>query len=193
VCNAAGHSIVNCQKFRQMSNDQKFRQVKELHHCINCLIPGHTAQYCRSRPCKICHLKHHILLHNSRSTPQQSQQKDHRKGQYAGPTKGQLGMDSNLTSAVSNTTRNHVFLATAVIRVLNKDGESIECRALLDPGSQVNLMTDKLCKQLHLQCNDVILSIKGTLQIQYTVMIVEDLSFDYHSKVRLTIWEILRK
>jgi len=70
-------------------------------------------------------------------------------------------MDSNLTSAVSSTTRNHMFLATAVIRVLNKYGEIIECKALLDPGSQVNLMSDKLCKQLHLQCNDDNLSIKG--------------------------------
>jgi hypothetical protein len=43
-------------------------------------------------------------------------------------------------------TKSHVLLATAIVEVMNKAGQFIPCRALLDSGSQTHFITKK-CAQ----------------------------------------------
>jgi len=63
--------------------------------------------------------------------------------------------------SIHNTNTRHVFLPTAIVMVLNNYGESIECRALLDTGSQVNLITEQLCRKLRTKCIQSALTITG--------------------------------
>lgn len=57
------------------------------------------------------------------------------------------------------------LLSTAIIRVFTKDGEAVECRALLDSSSQSNLITESLCKSLGLEKQIIDLSISGVSQV----------------------------
>ncbi|XP_062538933.1 uncharacterized protein LOC134207227 [Armigeres subalbatus] len=75
------------------------------------------------------------------------------------------GNSSPVTSVSSNVAigvvNSHVFLLTVKLKVLDKWGKSHYARALLDSGSQANLMTERLCQLLKLKRNDKKVEISG--------------------------------
>lgn len=65
-CNSFSHNLGNCIQF--LANDfdvrKHFVQTRKL--CTNCLGANHSAHSCRhSFRCRLCQMKHHILLHPS--------------------------------------------------------------------------------------------------------------------------------
>uniref|UniRef100_A0A182RME9 DUF1758 domain-containing protein n=1 Tax=Anopheles funestus TaxID=62324 RepID=A0A182RME9_ANOFN len=52
--------------------------------------------------------------------------------------------------AVTRPTVSCGVLSTALVRIKSRSGELFEARALLDNGSQVNILTERLCKKLNL-------------------------------------------
>lgn len=50
----------------------------------------------------------------------------------------------------SNIKNDYVFLATAIVNAGNGSGNSYACRVLLDSGSQLNFITEKLAQELQL-------------------------------------------
>lgn len=65
-CSDSEHQIYQCPKFLESHINQRFKKVKELKLCYNCLKkhPG----TCESKyKCKFCHKKHNSLLHRSQT------------------------------------------------------------------------------------------------------------------------------
>ncbi|XP_036342979.1 uncharacterized protein LOC118752235 [Rhagoletis pomonella] len=68
-CNAA-HKIYSCDKFRSLDFTAKSKFIKESKACLNCLSPGHYKERCNSSSaCRICHERHHTLLHSNTRSP----------------------------------------------------------------------------------------------------------------------------
>ena len=61
----------------------------------------------------------------------------------------------------------HVFLSTAIVQVVDNQGRRLhECRALLDQGSQVNILKEEFARRIGLQwetSRTVILGVSGTV------------------------------
>jgi hypothetical protein len=53
VCKGS-HSALQCNTFKQLSNDEKYKIVKDNKLCIKCLSNKHMIKECQSRGCKIC-------------------------------------------------------------------------------------------------------------------------------------------
>lgn len=53
------------------------------------------------------------------------------------------------------------MLATAIVYILDSDGNRQRCRAILDSGSQLNFITSTCAQCLHLNQTNVSLSISG--------------------------------
>ncbi|XP_060877301.1 uncharacterized protein LOC132950092 [Metopolophium dirhodum] len=63
---------------------------------------------------------------------------------------------------VNTTAENsHVFLATALVKVQDKNGGHRQCRAILDSGSQVNFVSKRYANLLQLACKKSSLAISG--------------------------------
>lgn len=58
------HTISFCDKFKQLSVEQRRSAVQKDKLCSNCLRPGHVPQDCPSQyRCRRCQNRHHTLLH----------------------------------------------------------------------------------------------------------------------------------
>ena len=149
------HAVYLCPTFLKMSVHDRLKKLKEVKLCINCLKDGHFSSSCTARDCKVCNRKHNTLVHGAfenantlRSKPngQQASRNQNSTSNNSQPSTGQAIVGYGVGKA------SHVFLATAVVQVSDVYGNFIECRALLDSGSQVNLITKQLTKRLGLRC-----------------------------------------
>ncbi|XP_050518407.1 uncharacterized protein LOC126892767 [Diabrotica virgifera virgifera] len=58
------HSIYKCPTFKALSVEERFREVRKLKLCENCLLSGHDKRNCKFGPCPVCKThKHNTLLH----------------------------------------------------------------------------------------------------------------------------------
>ncbi|XP_055390588.1 uncharacterized protein LOC129619370 [Condylostylus longicornis] len=103
----------------------------------------HNTKTCYSRGCRKCNKKHNTLLHDDYKVVQ---------------NKPQINTTVNMAEDNSN---NYVFLGTVQGIVLDKHNKEIECRILLDSGSQINFISERLRKRLQLEPSNQGLSIYG--------------------------------
>ncbi|XP_055634250.1 uncharacterized protein LOC129774525 [Toxorhynchites rutilus septentrionalis] len=140
------HPSYKCPEFCSSSLDQRLLKVKERNCCFNCLRRGHRVLECPSkRTCFKCQRKHHTLLHNDKAV-QNSNVKKRQLSQTSVAVESTTTFEENaavqstVTSALSNTRSNpisQVVLYTALVKVLDRDQQIHQCRALLDCGSQL--------------------------------------------------------
>ncbi|XP_062714039.1 uncharacterized protein LOC134290847 [Aedes albopictus] len=74
-CNKCGHRVRDCNAFKQLNVDDRWRRVRSLGLCQNCLF-SHGRRACRGRKtCDIegCQFRHHPLLHSPRGPPKSSE------------------------------------------------------------------------------------------------------------------------
>jgi hypothetical protein len=57
--------------------------------------------------------------------------------------KGASTAEVNSYCSMEANSRNHILLATAVVEVMNKNGQFIPCRALLDSASQIHFIKER--------------------------------------------------
>ena len=125
------HFTQNCEQLVKATIPERLDIVKNLNLCYNCLRSNHSVNECNASTCKTCNKKHHTLLHQDNNTQRK-----------------QVNF-ANL----HNTDSSRVLLSTAVIHVLDHKGNPHTCRALLDNGSQVNFLTERMATKLGLrQC-----------------------------------------
>lgn len=123
-----GHLLYRCSKFRALPIKEKWERVKEHNICSRCLNTGHFKKNCLSNfKCGNCSGEHHSLLHKNTHNPK---------------------------SAVVNEKNDNedtcMLLSTAVAQVKNSEGNWVNCRILLDSGSQLCLMTKTFKNKLKL-------------------------------------------
>ena len=70
---------------------------------------------------------------------------------------------TNLSASLkpSNINKEYILLATAAIELMDKTNNPVNCRVLLDSGSQLSFITEKMLKKLKLSCNSDHIEISG--------------------------------
>ncbi|XP_055714836.1 uncharacterized protein LOC129808954 [Phlebotomus papatasi] len=170
TCGASDHKIFKCPKFFEMTPQNRLDFIRKNKLCRKCLTQNHSTKDCSFFPCRKCAGHHSTLLHEAF----QSQPNEHSQGsavvhtqrdaaastvavstvQVEDDSTPPLTSTSDLTAVVSSSTSSRgpkrIFLETAVVRVLDKYGVPHQCRALLDSGAQVNLISQALVQRLKL-------------------------------------------
>ncbi|XP_055614899.1 uncharacterized protein LOC129761209 [Toxorhynchites rutilus septentrionalis] len=173
VCNEK-HYLTQCPSFSKLDVDKRLRITNSKRLCSNCLGRSHMARGCPSKyRCKTCSKKHHTLLHpgfpasGSGSSPAPSNSNAHYPvpSTFGGTTNsGGLGSNSVESSSINVAMRSsasHVLLLTVLLKVQDNFGKMQLARALLDCGSQANLMSENLCQLLRLPRRDKNVEISG--------------------------------
>ncbi|XP_053685671.1 uncharacterized protein LOC128735203 [Sabethes cyaneus] len=184
------HPLYKCPKFNELSVLERQEIVNSKRLCHNCLKSSHFARQCMSNSvCKRCNRKHHTLLHPGRTNFTQNVS-NASLSSSSGPSAG-LNMENNnatttessLQMSIAATRGIHgsevnrapqphsenVFLLTAVVQIIDSNGQPHLARALLDSASQPNLITDRLAHLLHLKRNRTNVTILGAGQLSKQV------------------------
>ena len=122
--------------------------VKNLNLCPNWLRSNHSVKNCNASMCKTCKKRHHTLLHRYDNT--------------------KISTQINLAS-LHSATPSQVLISTAIIQVLDYEGNSHKCRALLDNSSQVHFVTEKLATKLGLRQRELEIPLGGVNQMSSSV------------------------
>ncbi|XP_055633918.1 uncharacterized protein LOC129774235 [Toxorhynchites rutilus septentrionalis] len=174
------HYISNCPAFVLMTLDKRFQVVNSKKLCSNCLRRDHYSRDCSSNfRCRTCSKKHHTLLHPGLSASGSGSAAD------AQDPKGSQLVGSGAPMTTAHTTEIpqqsiqssvatiyaanvaaesrevHVFLSTVLVSVKDCNGRLHTARALLDSGSQANLISERLCHILKLHRKEVSIPISG--------------------------------
>lgn len=167
------HPVYKCPVFRNLSVSSRVNEVKKHKLCMNCLRI-HSGK-CTFGRCRKCNQFHNSLLHENKG---QSDSNNHASSastistaqvNNSAPSDGNnstVGTSHPSNSTVTltqceGTREPQVLLSTALILVRDKDGNVHECRALLDSGSQSNLVTKDLSDRLSLPRERITMPING--------------------------------
>jgi len=179
------HTLSQCGTFKWLSNDEKYKIVRNHKLCINYLSNKHMIKEYQSHVCKICGKWHHTLIDRNKDLSREhsnggqglSQQQENLQATYYTFKK----------SAVSC-----VLLATAQIKVKNCKGNLHTCRAFLDCGSQYNFITESSVRRLGLKQTRNLVRITGikdaTSVANYNVNLeITSMKNDYTSKLNCLV------
>lgn len=150
------HYLYRCEKFLQQPVAARLKIVQSHRLCRNCLNNSHDTSRCLSKfTCRHCSAKHHSLLHFDSNKQKKPSSANVSSGQSPSVTPASSSPTSteNHTSSVFvglTSITNLSVLGTASIRIRDKCGQWILCRALIDSGSQVSAITQSCASQLGL-------------------------------------------
>ncbi|XP_036347063.1 uncharacterized protein LOC118756404, partial [Rhagoletis pomonella] len=169
-CNAA-HKIYSCDKFRSLDFTAKSKFIKESKACLNCLSPGHYKERCNSSAaCRICHQRHHTLLHSNTHSPAATSAhvvdaiaaasnpasvSNHATGSSA-TALAVNSAASHVSSCLSAgsiplpATQKSVILSTALVKIRDCAGHWQTARLLFDTGSHASFVTEACVQRLGL-------------------------------------------
>ncbi|XP_065086878.1 uncharacterized protein LOC135708701 [Ochlerotatus camptorhynchus] len=165
------HPLVKCTKFKKMSAADRLTLVNVNRLCLNCFRSDHFSRNCPSRyTCRFCKRRHHSLLHSGfGDNPITS----------GSSNETQVSANVNLASASDDLTSSvlsaaalqftaqpqeierNVFMLTAIVVVIDRYGKEHLARALLDCGSQPNLITEKMAQLLRLKRSKTKVLVQG--------------------------------
>ncbi|XP_067209115.1 uncharacterized protein [Linepithema humile] len=148
------HYAANCPQYTSKSVQQRVALIQKHKLCYNCLGP-HRASACRiTKRCQKCGHKHHTTIHqntNAKSTTSNSTQSTSENS----PATEVRSKDTHVlhSSIDQNSISACVLLATAQIVIVSDNGETAKARALIDQGSEISLISERLVQLLHLPRN----------------------------------------
>ncbi|XP_038106590.1 uncharacterized protein LOC119766223 [Culex quinquefasciatus] len=142
ACDKQKHSIMDCAAFNSMNVSERMRVITVITDkrlCSNCFRSDHFARNCRSKyHCKHCNKRHYSMIHPGPGL------------QDTNPIVATPAMNPAPVNAATKSSSASVLLSTVVLAVLDSYGKEHLARALLDTGSQPNVMSEHLCQKLHL-------------------------------------------
>lgn len=160
------HSVHKCKSFLDLLPQRRLEPVRKHFLCINCLASSHTRQDCKAGNCRICHKRHHTLLHisaNTKSAVNVDQSNQQAPQDTSSSTNATTTLNviketqvKSIRACLSNQSEfsmKPVLLASAIVTVYDNCGREYLARALLDSCSQVCFMTERLHQLLHLKGN----------------------------------------
>ena len=209
-----GHLNHQCPKFFNMSLADRKDKVDQFRLCNNCLRVGTPNHRCSFLNCWKCGQSHHTLLHpNPSSGDRQSLSRQSapsttgsRQPYFSSRSSTSCNKDrrddsSRASSSFQSSTRvtsattsssdpsRCCLLATAIILVTNENGVPIKCRALLDGGSDCNLMTFACKDRLNLSTCSTNVNVSGLCLASHNVSRSVDVSLksthsDFHADIK---------
>ena len=136
-CDEDTHALHTCGTFQSLTPAERLAIAKKHSLCNNCLHQGHFASQCQlTQRCKKCSRKHHTMLHLEG------------KAEPAPPSA--KPSTEKVMSHFANGKQGSVLLMTCQVMVLGPDGSKVQSRALLDSGSEMSFITERLAQQLRL-------------------------------------------
>ncbi|XP_075150806.1 uncharacterized protein LOC142224913 [Haematobia irritans] len=179
ICKKDFHQLYRCQEFALLSTKHRLNIVLGQKLCVNCFSSRHSTKQCSNLGrCQKCGRKHHTLVHleQSHTQPSKSPGRSIKEDQMEHPKTPESATTSNQSTAASLITtpsviaeslalnsesrRPYILLGTALVKI-KANGQEIECKAILDSGSQVNLITERLVARLGLPSRPTTMSISG--------------------------------
>jgi len=143
VCKES-HPTSQCNTFKQWSTEENYNFVKSKQLCINCLSSKHLIKDCSSHGCNICGKWHHTLLHRNKDLSLGHKNTSHTS------SRSEENVQATYHS-LKESSMASVLLATARVKIKDCRGREHICRALLDCGSQSNIITEATVKRLGLK------------------------------------------
>ena len=175
------HALYSCEQFRRLNATDRKKFVQDVKLCFNCLRSGHMVKECSSQKgCKTCGKSHNSLLHNDVNTASSSSENK---------SKPIISQSPQVTSTIDNS---QVLLQTALIKMLDNRGNPLQCRALLDCGSQINLITNS-CRSklgLKLERSEASFTVAGAAQM--TSLGTSHIEFQTDKSIVKTIATVVR-
>lgn len=168
ICDSNNHNVYTCNNFSRLTPTERLNTAKRLRLCINCLKNNHRTNDCKSSGCRRCGKIHHSLLHFQKPPAREDTAHDI-------PSISEVSSSEASTSSKNLHVRvtasqavlpQQILLSTAVITVFDKLKNPHHCRVLLDSGSQINFISEKLANILQLPKKHIDMSISGFNQIQ---------------------------
>ncbi|XP_026829094.1 uncharacterized protein LOC113562802 [Ooceraea biroi] len=148
----ARHFMSACPTFTAGSPIQRRELVKRHKRCYNCLSQSHAVGECQSKySCRTCQQRHHSLLHDSSdSRADTSAAASVANASPTPPPHQPVASDTTVQSLCASTpkARSQVLLATAWVTVGASSGRSFAVRALLDQGSEMTFISERLAQNL---------------------------------------------
>lgn len=142
--------------------------VREKGYCYQCLYASHTREWCRSRAtCKVCNANHHTMLHvdsskhtqqrinnkqpNSDTRRRERRRPSHQRTYICKTPKKDTTKQQVVKEKLGERFKAHIFLPTALARVLTKDDSPNKARLLLNSGVADTIVLDSLVRRLKLR------------------------------------------
>lgn len=167
------HAIYKCEELLRASATDRMTLVRDKKLCINCLGTGHYALNYKASKCKKCSGRHNTILHRDVGRSR----KESERADYLN-TSLTVQCQENTTEEVQNSASrenkdtsvsvyhvqkkwSRVILSTARVNVLNEQGNKYPCRALLDSGSQSNIITEDFMQKCNLHFKKDVRPISG--------------------------------
>lgn len=163
-CCGQGHKILACPSFLESNLEKRYNILKTFNRCFSC-AGAHRLRDCKSKSlCRECKSsKHNTLLHGFQRKTIQTET-DNSQAQSSGsvPNLTQISTRDTYSSeqdtvpprsalSCNISSSGHVLLSTALAKIRSSTGEWITCRLIVDPGSQINFITNSLADRLGLR------------------------------------------
>ncbi|XP_037822009.1 uncharacterized protein LOC119610737 [Lucilia sericata] len=140
------HALSKCYKFIAFPAKSKEEFVSNNNICRNCLTVGHHHSNCTSTyRCNMCKQPHHTILHQDNSDSSMTPYSDGIPKNVDNTTYSNVQVSSNNVYLFGN-----VVLSTIRL-IVNSENGKFPFRALLDPGSQGTLVTERAVQLLRLK------------------------------------------
>lgn len=151
------HHISKCNEFISSAVKDRYKIVRAKGLCGNCLTPGHFKVRCMSKVrCRVCNRNHHSLLHSW--SPMQSES--------VASKVDPVGNAVISSVACPETSPSRGRLSTAIVNIATNSGHTVAARAMLDSGSQLNLLSNRLCRKLQLPSRPCNIRLTGVGQCE---------------------------
>lgn len=142
VCQHNFHKLSFCSKFKALPPNQRFEIVKNLKLCFGCFSATHSSTECTSKfSCQTCGSKtHHSLLHQGGNS---------RPAKHA-VSGGAQSSPHNVSLQCKSAGSCNILLGTATIQIQDVIGNWIPVRCVVDPGSQISAITERVAQIIKL-------------------------------------------
>ena len=174
VCEQS-HPLRKCFKFLQLSVPERKSFVDKSKICTNCIGHQNNISCSSTKLCITCNGRHHTLLHLNKSNlspiPKPSNGSMNTMSQFN--NNHLFTTDSNIQFAANNAVHaqsHSVFLATALIDILDINGQLIRLRALIDQGSKHSVITVRAAQRLRLPHISICVGVRPMGETQYKIV-----------------------
>ncbi|XP_055618443.1 uncharacterized protein LOC129763416 [Toxorhynchites rutilus septentrionalis] len=171
---ADSHPLYICPKFTRLSVSERENLLRQNSLCRNCFRKGHQARECSSKfSCRRCKQRHHTLVcYKPEDTHGNQQPNTSIESTVQGGSSNtedhriiQSHTNSVMVSSTINRKAKKVLLATAIVMVEDYFGNQFPGRALLDSGSECNIISAHLSQKLRVKRVKSNVQISGVGQV----------------------------